>query len=136
MKEDAIATLCEELKAAREAKRALRQQMEAIEETIAQLQNDVISAMKENDLQQCVTGGYAYTVKQTYRVEKQCDSKELVHLFRLNDHSDLVTEYVNEQKLSSFVAKELEANDELPPWLLGSVIVKATQKLSIRKSNI
>ena len=133
--DNSIAALCAELNAARETKKALQEQMKEIEETIAQLKDDVICAMRENGLQQCVTDGYAYTVNSSYSIEKQCDSKELVRLFKLNHHSDLVTEYVNPHSLRSFVAQELEANDELPSWLLGSVIVKETSKLSIRKNS-
>lgn len=128
-----IATLCEELQAAREAKKNLKAQMEELDGLIAQLKDDVALALTEQGLEQCVTGGYVYTVKQSYQVEKQCDSSELVRLFKLNHHSDMITEYVHPQNLKSFVAAELEINDELPSWLLGSVIVKESNLLSITK---
>ena len=131
--ENRITALCEELQAAREAKKNLQTQLKEIEETIAQLKNDVSSAMIEQGLEQCMTGGYVYTVKQTYQVEKQCDSSELVRLFKLHHHSDLITEYVHPQNLKSFVAAELEINDELPSWLLGSVVVQEASLLSITK---
>ncbi len=131
--ENRIADFCAELQAAREAKKNLQEQLKEIEETISQLKKDVSSAMMEQGLEQCVTGGYVYTVKQSYQVEKQCDSSELVRLFKLNHHSDLITEFVHPQNLKSFVAAELEINDELPSWLLGSVVVQETSLLSITK---
>lgn len=131
--ENNIAILCEELKAAREAKANLQSQMKEIESMITQLKDDIISAMKENGLEKCETGGYTYTVNNSYSIEKQCDPKELVRLFRLNHHSELITEYVNPHSLRTFVTEELETNDQLPSWLLGSVIVKEINRLSIQK---
>ena len=128
-----IATLCEELKAVRETRSTIQAQLKEIDATIAQLKNDIISAMNDSELEECVTGGYRYTVNTSYIIEKQCDSKEFVQLCRKNQRNDLITEYVNPFSLRSFVASELETNDELPSWLLGSVRVKETQKLSIQK---
>ena len=134
--DNTIAALCENLQAARETKKTLQTQLKEIEETIAQLKTDVASAMIEQGFEQCVTGGYVYTVKQSYQVEKQCDSKALVALFRMNHHADCITEYVNPSSLRSFVAEELATHDELPSWLLGSVLVEETNKLSIKKYRI
>ena len=131
--ENNIAALCDQLQAAREAKKNLKAQMEELDGLISQLKDDVAMALTEQGLEQCVTGGYVYTVKQSYHVEKQCDSSELVRLFKLNHHSDMITEYVHPQNLKSFVAAELEINDELPSWLSGSVVVKESSLLSITK---
>ena len=128
-----ISALCEELQAAREAKQALQAQLEEIEETIAQLKEDLSSVMMEQGLEQCATGGYSYIIRKSYRVERTCESADLVRLFRMNHHSDYITEYVNPNSLRSFVAEELSSHDELPSWLLGSVLVHETSKLSIRK---
>ena len=128
-----IALLCEELKAAREIKSGLQSQLKEIENKIAQLKESIISSMNDSGLEQCSTGGYSYTVKPFYSVQKLCEPRELVRLFRNNHHSDKITEYVTTASLNSFVADELEANDRLPPWLLGSVLVTESYRLSIRR---
>lgn len=131
--DDTISTLCEELHEAREAKRLLLAQVKEIEAAISQLKEDVTLAMMNQGLQQCETGGYLYTLKQRYRVERQCDGKEFVRLFRENERSDLITEYVNASKLQSFVKNELQSHDELPAWLQGALLVEETNKLNIKK---
>ncbi len=131
--EEKLSALCEELCEAREARRELLGQLKMIEEMVSQLKNDVIHAMQELELEECVTGGYQYTVQTAYNIEKTCNNEEFVQLFRSNQRSDLITEYVNPRSLHTFVTEELQMHDELPKWILGSVLVKETNKLSIRK---
>ena len=133
---ESIAALCENLKAARETKKILQAQLKEIEDTISQLKNDVASELTAQGLEECVTGGYSYSVSKSYRVSvaESCGSKDLVNLFRSNHQGDLITEYVHPSRLKSFVTKELKTNEELPSWLSGSVLVEETSQLSIRKS--
>ena len=73
--ENNIATLCEELQAAREAKKNLQAQMEELDELISQLKDDVALALTEQGLDQCVTGGYSYTVHKSFKSFKDLQTK-------------------------------------------------------------
>lgn len=122
--------------------KALRERKEALEEEMKQLNADIDNAdwhlselMAESETQNFTRGGTTFCLTTKTRANAVAGKRtELFAALRENGYGDLVTETVNANSLSSFVKEQMEAEgDMLPGWLNGLVSVFEKTTVSARK---
>ena len=122
--------------------KALRERKEALEEEMKQLNADIDNAdwhlselMAESETQNFTRGGTTFCLTTKTRANAVAGKRaELFAALRENGYGDLVTETVNANSLSSFVKEQMEAEgDMLPGWLNGLVSVFEKTTVSVRK---
>ena len=122
--------------------KALRERKDALEEEMKQLNADIDNAdwhlselMAESETQNFTRGGTTFCLTTKTRANAVAGKRaELFAALRENGYGDLVTETVNANSLSSFVKEQMEAEgDMLPGWLNGLVSVFEKTTVSVHK---
>ena len=128
--------LADELKAMRDLKADLEQQVKDTTAKIEQTDYRLSELMAETETQNFTRAGTMFCLTTKTRASATAGVKdELFAALREQGFGDLVYETVNANSLSSFVKEQIEGNgDALPEWLEGLVNVFDKTTVSVRKS--
>lgn len=131
-----IFELADQLKAAKDKKKELEEQVKRTSAEIEHLDLVLSDAMVEEECEHFSRNGYTFYLGSRLFASAMAGKKEeLYEALREHGYGNIVTETVNANTLSSFV-KEQRAlnNDEIPEWI--SKVVSTFEKVSvgIRKS--
>lgn len=132
-KEQKIFDLAEQLKAAKEEKKALEAALEEMTESIADLDLKLSDAMAEAELVNFNRNGTTfYLTSRLYASPKSGQKDDLNRALKEHGYGALVVESVNSQTLSSFCKEQIELSGEkekLPDWL--DAVVSTFDKVTV-----
>lgn len=136
MNQDKMFELADELKALRDLKADLEQQVKDTTAKIEEVDYRLSELMAETETQNFTRAGTMFCLTTKTRASATAGIKtELYTALKENGFGDLVYETVNANSLSSFVKEQIEGNgDTLPEWLTGLVNVFDKTTVSVRKS--
>lgn len=136
MNQDKMFELADELKALRDLKADLEQQVKDTTAKIEEVDYRLSELMAETETQNFTRAGTMFCLTTKTRASATAGIKtELYTALKEKGFGDLVYETVNANSLSSFVKEQIEGNgDTLPEWLTGLVNVFDKTTVSVRKS--
>lgn len=131
-----VFALADVLRARREQKKVMEEQLKAINAEIDDLDAKLVQAMIDQETQSFSRAGKLYYIKTVTRASAKAGEQEhLCQVLKEAGYEDLVKESVNAQTLSGFIKEALEENnDELPDWLADLVNVYEKQTVAMRKA--
>ena len=126
-----IFLLADQLKAAKEKKKALEDEVKAITAEIDRLDLALSDEMAMSECDNFSRHGSTFYLKsRLYASPKAGGKDKLFSALRKNGYGSMVQENVNANTLSSFVKEQKENNkDTIPEWL--SNVVNAYEKISV-----
>lgn len=133
--EQEIFVLADELAELKDRKKALDDELKAVNARIAEVEEQLASKMVEEEIQSFQRSGKTFYV--TTKVFASAVPERKVELFAwLKDHGfgDMVTETVNANTLSAWVREQLEESESLPEGLEELVNVYEKTSVGIRKA--
>lgn len=129
--------LIDDLQDLRDKKEQLEIELKTINNTLEEVEANLIDAMVTSELESLKRNGRTYSLRvETFASAKPETKDELFEALRNNNAGELVQEQVNAQSLRAFV-KELKTNNdgEIPAWISDFINVYEKSKIAIRKSN-
>lgn len=128
--------LADRLKALRDSKQALEQEVKAVSAELEEVDYALATAMTESETQNFTRAGVMFCLTNTTRASALADRKdELFEALRNEGFGGLIYETVNANSLSAFVKEQISENeDNLPDWLSGLVNVFEKTTVGVRKA--
>jgi len=128
--------LADRLKALRDSKQALEQEVKAVSAELEEVDYALATAMTESETQNFTRAGVMFCLTNTTRASAMADRKdELFEALRNEGFGSLIYETVNANSLSAFVKEQISENeDNLPDWLSGLVNVFEKTTVGVRKA--
>lgn len=128
--------VAEKLKALRDQKSALEEQVKAINAEIEETDQRLCDIMVDSETQNFTHAGVQFSLTSKVRASAIAERKQdLFYALRKNGFGSLIQENVNANSLSAFVKEQIEeAGDELPYWLEDLVNVYQHNTVSMRKA--
>jgi len=128
--------LADRLKALRDSKQALEQEVKAVSAELEEVDYALATAMTESETQNFTRAGVMFCLTNTTRASALADRKdELFEALRNEGFGSLIYETVNANSLSAFVKEQISENeDNLPDWLSGLVNVFEKTTVGVRKA--
>lgn len=135
MEDKNILKLADQLKAAKERKAELDEQVKGVNAEIDRLDLALSDAMAEAELDKFTHCGSTFYLKSRLFASPAAGKKEdLFAALKQNGFSSLITESVNANTLASFVKEQKSENkDEVPEWLSGFISTFEKVSVGIRK---
>jgi len=133
--EQEIFALADELSELRDRKKALDDELKAVNARITEVEEQLASKMVEEEIQSFQRSGKTFYV--TTKVFASAVPERKAELFAwLKEHGfgDMVTETVNANTLSAWVREQLEESESLPEGLEELVNVYEKTTVGIRKA--
>jgi predicted nuclease with TOPRIM domain len=136
MHDEKMFELADELKALRDKKTALEDELKATNAKIDDTDYRLSEVMAEDEVQNFTRSGVMFCLTTKTRASAAGGLKDALFIaLRENGLGDIITETVNANTLSSTVKGLIEENgDALPDWLAGLVNVFDKTTVSVRKS--
>ncbi len=137
MDTERIFELADELKALRDRKQALENELKQVNADIDNVDWHLSNLMAETETQNFTRAGTMFCLTSTIRASATPDRKdELFDALRSEGFGSMVYETVNANSLSSFVKEQMAENgDTLPDWLDGLVKVFEKTTVGVRKAS-
>jgi len=128
--------LADRLKALRETKKELEQQLKSLNAELEEVDYALATAMLQSETQNFTRSGVMFCLTNSTRASAMADRKEeLFGALRAEGFGGLIYETVNANSLSAFVKEQIaENNDTLPDWLNGLVNVFEKTTVGVRKA--
>ena len=129
--------LADELKALRDRKQALEEELKQVNADIDNTDWHLANLMAETETQNFTRAGTMFCLTSTTRASAMPDHKdELFDALRVEGFGSMVYETVNANSLSAFVKEQMAENgDILPGWLDGLVKVYEKTSVGVRKAS-
>jgi hypothetical protein len=126
-----IFEMADRLKAARDRKADLKEQLKAAEAEVDELDLALSDKMAEQEVERFSRNGSTFYLNSRLYASPAAGRKdELMQTLKDNGYGSLVVETVNANTLASFVKEQKAANDdEVPAWL--SDVVSVFEKVSV-----
>lgn len=126
-----IFEMADKLKAARDRKDGLKEQLKAAEAEVDGLDLALSDKMAEQEVERFSRNGSTFYLNSRLYASPAAGRKdELMQTLKDNGYGSLVVETVNANTLASFVKEQKAANDdEVPAWL--SDVVSVFEKVSV-----
>lgn len=123
--------LADDLKAAKDRKKELEDQVKEVGAHIDELDRQLSDAMAEAECEKFTHSGYTFYLNSRLFASPQAGMKsEMIDALKKNGYGDIVTETVNANTLASFCKEQKAQNeDELPDWL--SDVVSTFDKITV-----
>lgn len=136
MEPNTLFDLADELKVAKEEKKALDAQTKEVNARIESLDRELSDAMTNAECEKFTRNGSTFYLNSRLFASPIAGNKDaMIAALKENGYGDIVTEMVNANTLASFCKEQMAANeDELPDWL--TLVVNTFEKVTvgIRKS--
>ena len=133
-----IFALADELKAKKQQKKDLEDQVDAVTAEITRLDRELSDAMAEVECPNFSHGGSTfYLNSRLYASPKAGMGEEMIQALKAHGFSDIVKETVNANTLSSFCKEQIALSgekEELPGWLADVVNTFDKVTVGIRKA--
>ena len=131
-----IFELADRLKYLQTEKKELEAQVKELGTEIAAIDLQLSDAMTEAELDRFSRNGNTFYLKSRLFASPVAGRKdEMMQALKENGYASLVTETVNANTLASFIKEQRELTDEeIPPWLDGTVSTFEKVSVGIRKS--
>ena len=135
MEDKQIMELADLLKAAKDRKSELDDQVKEVTAEIERLDLALSDAMAEAELDKFTHSGNTFYLKSRIFASATAGKKdELFKALKENGYGSIVTETVNANTLASFVKEQkAENDDEVPSWLDGFINTFEKVSVGIRK---
>ena len=126
-----IFEMADRLKAARDRKADLKEQLKAAEAEVDELDLALSDKMAEQEVERFSRNGSTFYLNTRLYASPAAGRKDdLMQTLKDNGYGSLVVETVNANTLASFVKEQKAANDdEVPAWL--SDVVSVFEKVSV-----
>lgn len=136
MENNRLFELADELKALRDRKDALENELKQVNMDIDNVDWHLSNLMGETETQNFTRAGTMFFLSNKTRASTKAGQKdELFSVLRANGYGDLITETINAGSLSSFVKEQIAENEDvLPGWLDGLVNVFEKTTVGVRKA--
>lgn len=136
MENNRLFELADELKALRDRKDALENELKQVNMDIDNVDWHLSNLMGETETQNFTRAGTMFFLSTKTRASTKAGQKdELFSVLRANGYGDLITETINAGSLSSFVKEQIAENEDvLPGWLDGLVNVFEKTTVGVRKA--
>ena len=136
MEPNTLFDLADELKAAKEEKKALDAQTKEVNAKIESLDRELSDAMANAECEKFTRNGSTFYLNSRLFASPMAGNKDaIIAALKENGYGDIVTETVNANTLASFCKEQMAANeDELPEWLTPVVNIFEKVTVGIRKS--
>lgn len=131
-----IFELADRLKSLQAEKKELEAQVKALGTELAAIDLQLSDAMTEAEVNRFSRNGNTFYLKSRLFASPVAGRKdEMMQALKENGYGSLVTETVNANTLASFIKEQRELTDEeIPPWLAGTVSTFEKVSVGIRKS--
>ncbi len=130
-----IFEMADKLKAAKEKKKALEQQVKEVSAEIEALDLSLSDAMAEEEVERFSRNGSTFYLSSRLYASPAAGRKdEMMQALKDNGYGSIVVETVNANTLASFVKEQKALNeDEIPDWLTDVVSTFEKVTVGIRK---
>ena len=136
MSNEALFSIADRLKAAKDEKKDLDAKAKELGAEIEELDKQLSDAMTEAELDKFTRNGNTFYLSSRLFASPQAGRKDaMISALKEEGFGDIVQETVNANTLSAFVKEQMSQNgDEVPEWLAS--VVNTFEKISvgIRKS--
>ena len=133
MTNEQLFSLADQLKAAKERKKDLEQEVKDNNAEIERLDKALSDGMAEAELSKFSRGGSTFYLSTRLFASPKDGQKDVMYLaLKEHGYGELVVETVNSNTLASFCKEQIALSGEkeaLPDWL--SAVVKTTEKTSV-----
>jgi len=129
--------LADRLKALRDRKADLEEQLKRLQSEIEETSNRLVHCMTETETPNFTHAGSMFILTTNTRASAPAGRKDALYdTLRSEGFGDLIYETVNANSLSAFVREQITENyDKLPEWLDGLVTVFEKTTVNVRKSS-
>ena len=136
MEPNTLFDLADELKAAKDEKKALDAQVKEVNARIETLDKELSDAMANVECEKFTRNGSTFYLNSRLFASPMAGNKDaMIAALKENGYGDIVTETVNANTMASFCEEQMAANeDELPEWLTPVVNIFEKVTIGIRKS--
>lgn len=136
MEPNTLFDLDDELKAAKDEKKALDAQVKEVNARIETLDKELSDAMANVECEKFTRNGSTFYLNSRLFASPMAGNKDaMIAALKENGYGDIVTETVNANTMASFCKEQMAANeDELPEWLTPVVNIFEKVTIGIRKS--
>lgn len=136
MEPNTLFDLADELKAAKDEKKALDAQTKEVNARIEALDKELSDAMANAECEKFTRNGSTFYLNSRLFASPVAGNKDaMIAALKENGYGDIVTETVNANTLASFCKEQMATNeDELPEWLTPVVNTFEKVTVGIRKS--
>lgn len=136
MEPNTLFDLADELKAAKDEKKALDAQVKEVNARIETLDKELSDVMANAECEKFTRNGSTFYLNSRLFASPMAGNKDaIIAAPKENGYGDIVTETVNANTLASFCKEQMAANeDELPEWLTPVVNIFEKVTVGIRKS--
>ena len=136
MEPNTLFDLADELKAAKDEKKALDAQVKEVNARIETLDKELSDAMANVECEKFTRNGSSFYLNSRLFASPMAGNKDaMIAALKENGYGDIVTETVNANTMASFCKEQMAANeDELPEWLTPVVNIFEKVTIGIRKS--
>ena len=124
-------SMADELKAAKDEKKELEEQVKEVNARIGMLDASLSGAMTDAECDHFSRNGMTFYLSSRLFASPQSGHRdEMIAALREKGYGSIVTETVNANTLASFVKEQMESNgDEMPGWL--EPVVSTYEKVSV-----
>lgn len=135
MDQKEIFEMADELKAAKDEKKALDAKTKEVNARIEQLDRALSDAMADAECDKFTRNGNTFYLNSRLYASPAAGGRDaLISALKKNGYGSIVTETVNANTLASFCKEQMASNeDELPEWLSGVVNTFEKVTVGIRK---
>lgn len=136
MEPNTLFDLADELKAAKDEKKALDAQTKEVNARIEALDKELSDAIANAECEKFTRNGSTFYLNSRLFASPVAGNKDaMIAALKENGYGDIVTETVNANTLASFCKEQMATNeDELPEWLTPVVNTFEKVTVGIRKS--